>query len=164
MAEYALRKEPLSRSGALIEIHRLLDWEERHGYAIDVTTAEIGEIARRYYSRSVRVLTGSSVTRDAILDELRMGNAVILPAAGRLLGNPYFRSPGPAYHMLVIRGYQPATFFSPERFITNDPGTRRGEEYIYDVDTLLRANHDWTGSGDTIVQGMRAILIVEDGG
>jgi len=37
--------------------------------------------------------------------------------------------------MIVIRGFDPAT----KEFITNDPGTKRGEFYRYDIDLLEKA-------------------------
>jgi hypothetical protein len=41
--------------------------------------------------------------------------------------------------MLIIRG------FNEDKFITNDPGTKRGEAYRYRFGDLLWAVHDWTG-------------------
>ncbi|KKR45570.1 MAG: hypothetical protein UT82_C0026G0013, partial [Parcubacteria group bacterium GW2011_GWB1_40_14] len=93
-------------------------------------------------------------TVDTIKRELAAGNPIIVPAAGRELGNPYFTSPGPLYHMLVIRGYT-----SDDKFITNDPGTRRGEEYTYKFDILMNAIHDWNG-GD-VINGKKVIIVLE---
>ena len=36
-----------------------------------------------------------------IKEFLMAGKLVIVPAAGRQLGNPYYKAPGPVYHMLV---------------------------------------------------------------
>ena len=47
------------------------------------------------------------------------GVPVLLPAAGRLLRNPYFSGQGPLYHMLVVKGYT-----RDGKIITDDPGTR----------------------------------------
>jgi len=46
------------------------------------------------------------------------------------------------------------------RVVTNDPGTRKGEEYQYAPDVLLNAIHDWNGSGDTIEEGRKAMIVV----
>ena len=43
--------------------------------------------------------------------------------------------------MLVIKG-----FTSDGKFITNDPGTRNGADYLYTESTLMSAIHDWTGA------------------
>ncbi len=160
LAEFALRGEPLSKERMAEEIRRMVAWEEGHGYPIDVTIAELAEIARAYFGRSATVYGGKSVTIDTLKDLLAAGHPVIVPAAGQRLGNPYFSGEGPPYHMLVLRGYEEGGFFSGEQFITNDPGTKRGEEYRYDADVLLAAIHDWTGAKETIESGRRAVLVI----
>ena len=91
---------------------------------------------------------------DEIKDELLQGAVVIAPAAGRLLKNPYFRAPGPLYHMIVIRGFDDAD----GSFVTNDPGTRRGNGLRYPATRLFDAIHDWNG-GD-VLHGEKRIMIV----
>lgn len=86
---------------------------------------------------------------------LSLGHPVIVPAAGRLLGNPYFTAPGPPYHALVLVGYDGNTI------ITNDPGTKRGEGYEYDINTLYNAIHDFPGNLDEIEKGRKAMIIVK---
>jgi len=71
-----------------------------------------------------------------------------------MLGNPYFSGEGPWYHMLVI------TWYDHRGFITNDPGTKRGEGYHYDEATLINAIHDWTGVKENIAQGGKSMLII----
>ena len=56
--------------------------------------------------------------------------------------------------MLVIRGY------TAKGFITNDPGTRNGEEYFYTEEVLFNAIHDWNGSPDTIEAGRKVAISV----
>jgi hypothetical protein len=92
------------------------------------------------------------------------GKLVIIPAAGRLLGNPNFSGQGPIYHMLVVRGFDNKT----GEFITNDPGTRKGEGYRYKYSVLINAIHDWShklsvdGMTDQeIASTIKAIVIVE---
>jgi len=62
------------------------------------------------------------------------------------LNNPNFKQPGPIYHMLVIKGY------NSWEFITNDPGTRKGNSFKYPYSTLINAVHDW--NHDLAVGGM----------
>lgn len=81
---------------------------------------------------------------------LDRGFPVIVPAYGKALKNPNFKNGGPLYHMLVIKGYDGA------RIITNDPGTRNGENYVYDEKLLWNAIHDWNG-GD--VPNGRKVMI-----
>ena len=55
--------------------------------------------------------------------------------------------------MLVIKGYT-----KDGRFITNDPGTRRGANYLYDPNIVLNAIHYWNG-GD-VKNGKKAVIVV----
>ncbi|MFA6436560.1 MAG: hypothetical protein WCW30_05520, partial [Candidatus Gracilibacteria bacterium] len=84
---------------------------------------------------------------------------IVAPFAGRYLGNPYFTGKGPIYHSLVIRGYDET------HFITNDVGTRHGENFIYEYDVLLNALHDWHDSAsyedDGILRGAKRVMVVK---
>jgi hypothetical protein len=84
---------------------------------------------------------------------LSQGKLVIVPAAGRQLGNPYFRRPGPPYHMLVLRGYTKDGYV-----ITNDPGTKHGKNFVYRFDVLLHAIHDWNGG--EVESGAKVVVVV----
>lgn len=119
----------------------------------DTTAAESAEVFRMLYGFK-HVSTRTIGSADEIKKELDQGNLVIIPAAGRLLGNPYFVLPGPLYHMVVVRGYDDAKGI----FITNDPGTRRGEGLTYLQEKLFNAIHDWNG-GD-VMSGEKNIIIV----
>ena len=79
--------------------------------------------------------------------KIAISNPIIIPAAGRDLHNPFFSGAGPFYHMLVVIGY------SDNGFITNDPGTKQGEQYWYSSDVLLNALHDWIGVKELIATG-----------
>lgn len=115
----------------------LVSWQEARGYKVDLDADEVVEILDQYFNQPANVLTDISVER--IISELDKGNLLIAPAAGRNLGNPYFTAPGPTYHMLVIRGYDNET----GEFITNDPGTRRGDALRYKYSRLLDAIAEW---------------------
>ncbi len=78
-------------------------------------------------------------TVEEIKAEIAAGRPVIVPAAGKLLGNPFFSGDGPLYHMFVIKGY------TENAFIVNDPGTRNGESFVYDIDVIMNAMGDWNG-------------------
>jgi len=144
----------LSLEAADQEMKALVAWETEAGYKVDVTVAELSAIAERYYSLTTgRVILNPSI--DDIKREIADGRPVILPAAGRLLGNPNFTGQGPPYHMLVIKGY------TNSEFITNDPGTRQGESYRYSHQTIMEAMHDWHGSTSNILQGKKAILVFD---
>ncbi|MFH1046947.1 MAG: C39 family peptidase [Patescibacteria group bacterium] len=122
---------------------------ETLGYHLDTTADETVQMLREHFE-----IAGATVVEidsiDDIRERLNAGHPVIVPAYGKALGNPNFRNGGPLYHMLVIKGY------TATHFITNDPGTRRGADYIYDFDTLFSAIHDWNG-GD--VPNGRKVMI-----
>ncbi len=90
---------------------------------------------------------------DDIRRKLAAGHPVAVPTDGRALMNPNFRRGGPLYHMVVVKGY------IGDKFITNDPGTRKGADYIYTQETLMSAAADWIG-GD--VDRNRKVMIVAD--
>ncbi len=121
----------------------LVAWEEANGYSVDTTAEQTAAIARDRFGLTARVSADVGVA--GIRAELERGNLVIVPAAGRRLGNTNYTRPGPLYHMLVIRGHDPAR----DEFITNDPGTRKGENYRYRTKVLLDAVHDWPKPGKT---------------
>lgn len=136
------------------EIYKIVEWEKTNlGKYLDTNAEETAKILTEKYGRKVRMST--IVTVNAIKKEIANDHLVIVPAAGRQLPNPYFRQPGPAYHMLVIVGY------NDKEFITNDPGTRRGEGFRYKHADLLNAVHDWTGDKATITSGRKVMIVVE---
>lgn len=119
------------------EILNLVKWEKENGYKIDLTAQEVAQIMKDYFGLKAEVI--KEVTTERIKKELFGNKLIIVPAAGRKLGNPYFRQPGPIYHMLVIRGYDERK----KEFITNDPGTKRGEGFRYKYQKLIPAIHNW---------------------
>lgn len=139
------------------EILELVAWETQNGYGQDVTVSELATIAQQFYGLSTEVIEGADVTIDRIKRELAAGNPVILPVAGREIGNPYFSGEGPWYHMLVVTGYD------SKNFITNDVGTRHGEDYEYRYNVLFSAIHDWTGVKEETRNGPKRMLIVKKG-
>ena len=125
--------------------------EQRFGYYEDASAEEVAIILREYYNISAVDLLIDPTTED-IRRALSQRRAVIVPAAGRLLQNPHFRQPGPLYHMLVIKG-----FTANGMFITNDPGTRYGADYLYDEKVIMNALGDWNGSD---VDTSRKVIII----
>ncbi|OGY45459.1 MAG: hypothetical protein A2744_02110 [Candidatus Buchananbacteria bacterium RIFCSPHIGHO2_01_FULL_44_11] len=119
----------------------LVEWENDNDYEVDLTAAETSEILSQYFGLKSELIY--DVTAERIKKELAQGKLIIVPAAGRQLGNPYFQTPGPIYHMLVITGYD------QDEFITNDPGTKRGEGFKYKFQTLLGAVADWDHTLDS---------------
>ncbi len=136
------------------QILAIVDWEKKtFGYYEDTTAEETARMASEYFGQqAVEVLP--LVSMDEVKAEVAKGYLVLLPAAGRLLGNPYFSGQGPVYHMLVVKGYT-----KDGKIITNDPGTRRGADYLYDPRTLFNAVHDW--NAQDITQGAKVMIVIE---
>ncbi len=133
------------------EILKLIQWEKKNrGFYEDTTASEVVSILQDYYSLQARV---EKYDAEKIKQFLSKKQLVLLPAAGRKLGNPYFQRPGPLYHMLVIKGYQ------DNEFITNDPGTKRGENWRYKESVLASAVHDWNNG--EVDKGEPVMIIVE---
>ncbi|MBM3255988.1 MAG: metal-dependent hydrolase [Candidatus Moranbacteria bacterium] len=96
-------------------------------------------------------------TTSYIQKELLKGNDIIMPLAGREINNPNFKRPGPLYHMLVVSGYNQ----KKEVFITQDPGTRKGKNYEYKFNVLIKALHDFPGKKEEIKKGLPKILVIK---
>lgn len=108
----------------------------------------------KYDKAEVKKITAA----DDIIKEIEAGHAVIVPANGRKLGNPYFTPPGPERHMVVIKGYDE----QKREFITNDTGTKRGEGYRYKKDIFFSAIRDYsTGYHEPIIKEEKAMIIIK---
>lgn len=133
-------------------IIKLVQDNEDLGFTIDDTAAQVVTLIESQDAPiEAELLKNPSV--DDIKEVLNEGGLVIVPAAGRQLKNPYFQTPGPIYHMLVVRGYTDDGYV-----ITNDPGTKRGEQFVYKWETLMNAIHDWNG-GD-VENGAKVVVVV----
>jgi len=136
------------------EIQDLVAYETAHGYGTSVTMEQLKQIAKDYYRMgNSRVLENPTI--NDLKNEVNLGNPVIVPAAGRELKNPNFKSPGPVYHNLVIKGYDSEAGV----FITNDPGTRNGENYKYVYSVLMNAMHNWDATN--IDNGAKEVLVFD---
>ena len=144
--------EPLDATTMNAEILKLVDWENKtFGYYKDTNGAEIQRIVLEYFGH-LHVELHYNPTIEEIKRQVAAGRPVIVPAAGRLLGNPNFHVPGPVYHALVIKGY------TKTKIITNDPGTRNGHDYLYDPDVLMHALHEW--NAQDITKGRPVMIVV----
>jgi hypothetical protein len=142
-----------------------VDWQmKKFGYYEHTTAAETALMIKELYGyKKVEVEYG--VDTDDIAAHVRAGRPVIVPLAGRLLNNQFYTSPGPVYHMLVVKGIA-----QNGDIITNDVGTRHGKNLTYSPSVFLNAMHDvpeggsaWPAGVDPAVYiqaGRRAIIVV----
>ena len=124
------------------------------GHHQDTALRETAKLFTRYYGYE-RIRLAYDIAPEDITRALSRGNLVIVPAAGRILANPYYLSP-PPYHMIVLVGYDEVA----REFIANDPGTKRGESWRYPYAALWEAIHDWTGSEATLLEGRKGMIVV----
>lgn len=145
--------QKISQDEAELAIQNLVKWEKENLGFFESTNAEENvRILKEYFGLSgARAVY--DITVEDIKKELAAGRPMIVPAAGRLLPNPYYRRPGPLYHMLLIKGYT-----KDGRFITNDPGTKRGKDFTFKFGDLYNAIHDWVPGGD-ILTGRKTMIV-----
>lgn len=136
------------------EILSMVAWQDTNwGGHHDLTAQETSDLLAEYYNHKYRGEVVYDFDWQGVKEALTLGYPVIVPTAGRQLGNPNYTPPGPLYHMLVIRG------FDANYVYTNDVGTRKGENYKYTYDTMLNGIHDWN-DGD-VNNGGKAMIVVK---
>ena len=158
MAMHWVRDKALSAVQAEQEIIAISEFEkEQYGDFHDTSAEDTLKVMKAYFKYENAFVKYDIGIAD-IKAELARGNAVIVPLDGRKVGNPYYTPPGPPKHKLVIRGYDDAA----QEFITNDPGTKRGEGYRYNYDVLENALVDYpTGINEPIIEMRTAMIVVQ---
>ncbi|MDX9913211.1 MAG: C39 family peptidase [Candidatus Moranbacteria bacterium] len=151
-----LKNGTLDKNSGEKEIQKIIDFQiEKYGDYKDTSAKETVKLARDFYGLdNLKVVY--DFTQEDIKKYLSKGNPIIVPAAGRALGNPNFTAPGPLYHNLILTG-----FTQDDLVITNDPGTRKGENYTYKLSVLYEAIHDFDGNKEEIAKGRKAMIVVE---
>ena len=123
----------------------------------DTSAADTGTRLLSGYFQYDKWEVKKDITIKEIISYLEKGKVVIVPTDGRLLKNPYFTAPGPERHMVLIKGYN----YQTKRFITNDPGTKRGENYQYSEKVLYSAIVDYpTGYHEKILKIKKNAIII----
>jgi uncharacterized protein YvpB len=152
MLHYYLENMELDEESANKEILDLVTWQNsKFGDYKDTTVFETANIIKEYWGYTTEVIENPSI--DDIKYQIAKGNPVIAPFYGKALDNPFYSGEGPLYHMMVIKGY------TNDKFITNDPGTKKGKDFIYDYETIMSAMHDWN-DGD-VENGEARIIVVQ---
>src|SRR3990167_8417242 len=119
------------------EIIKMVDWEEREmGWDKSIEIEKVEELMEYYFGQA-KFLIVENPTVEQIKNYVAEGRPVLMVADGKVLPNPHFRNGGPEYHALIIRGY------TEDSFITNDPGTQFGENFVYQYNDLMNAIRDW---------------------
>lgn len=129
------------------EILKMVDWENEHlGFYKNTTAEETAQLIKGYFGyKKVEVVY--DISPGDIKTELIAGRPIIIPIVGRMVDNPFYRQPGPAYHMLVVKGMT-----KDGKIITNDVGTKRGHNYVYDGNIFYDSIHDAPVGGEKMTE------------
>jgi len=135
-------KKTMTKDEANQEILTMIEWEKENlGGHHDLYADDFKDFAMKFYNlKEDQIKIMKNATIKDIKKEISNGKPVIVPITGEVLKNPYY--PYPGYHMLLVKGY------TQDKIITNDNGTRRGEDYSYNTDTFENAMKD---AGQTII-------------
>lgn len=154
-------KKTLSKEEARKEIINISDFEQKkYGEYRDISLKDVRNwILLDYFQlepEQVRIV--GKVTIKSLKKEIKDGHIILAPTDGRALKNPYFTAPGPERHMVVIKGYDEAK----KEFITNDPGTKRGNGYRYKEEILFKAIRAYpTGYHLPIKESRKEVIVIE---
>jgi hypothetical protein len=130
--------------------------KEAYGTHEDTSAADtVDRIFKGYFGFDGAELR-EGVGADEIMATVTAGNVAVVPVNGRLLPNPWFAPPGPMRHMLVVTGYDAET----DEFITNEPGTRRGEGFRYPREAMQAALMDYASGYHAPIIEVRTAMIV----
>ena len=134
------------------DVQKLVDWQiENYGQYEHTNIDQTAEMLEQVFKfSSFQIIENPSI--NDLKQELAQGHTIVAPFAGRQLGNPFYSGEGPLYHMMVIKGYD------EENFITNDVGTKRGENFIYPYQTIMSAMHEW--HDDNINLGTKKVIVL----
>ena len=158
MAVYWARGKDLSLKEAEEKIIEISEYEEeKYGEFYDTSAEDtLKRILEDYFEYSNAELF-YDISIEDIKREIALGNIVVVPVNGQKLKNPFYTSPGPERHMLVVSGYDTTS----GEFITNDSGTRRGENFRYKETILAGAMRDYkTGFKEPIGEVIRTAMII----
>jgi hypothetical protein len=157
MASHWLTGQSLTAEYSLEQITTIADWQlEHYGDFHDSSAADSAKIFVEYFGHNQPDIV-YDITPADIRVQLALGNLVIAPVNGIVLDNPYFTPPGPGQHMVVITGYDDRT----GEFITNDPGTKRGENLRYTYENFGAALRDYaTGHGEPLLDNRTAMIVI----
>jgi len=153
-----IEKTTVGKKKVRNEIATMADWEKKkYGSYRDTSALDTAKrLLTAYYGYRNWELKLDVKTDDLIV-ALKAGKIIIVPTDGRALKNPNFTGLGPDRHMVLIKGYNE----DKKTFITNDPGTRKGENYEYSLAILYGAIRDYpTGNHLAIKETKKNAIFV----
>lgn len=137
MLDYYYQNKNLPSKEEVSDILKeMVAWQEKNwGGHENLPVARLAEYIKATFNYETEII--ENLTAEKLKYYLNIGKPIIIPANGKILANPNFKNGGPEYHMLVVKGYV------DDKFITNDPGTRLGADFVYTAENLLESIADW---------------------
>jgi len=130
-------KHKITKSYAVSEINRMIDWETENNWAYSISAKNVTTLLNNELENKNEFEMVENPTIEQIKYSISNGNPVLGLFYGKELENPNFNNGGPDYHTLIIKGY------TETQFITNDPGTKNGKNFLYSYENIMNALHDW---------------------
>jgi hypothetical protein len=156
MAWLWINNDTMTKNEAEREIIAISNFElEQYGNYHDTSAEDTVRFFKDYYGYDKAQVVHDPSIED-IKDQLRAGKIVLVPANGQRLDNPNFRGGGPVTHMVVIKGFDE----SKKQFITNDPGTRLGEGFVYSYSNLYGSMVNYPTGNHLSQEGRGKAMIV----
>ncbi len=156
MAWLWINNDTMTKNEAEQAIIATAEYElKQYGNYHDTSAEDTAKLMREYYGHT-KLEVKTNPTIDDIKSALSNGKVVLVPANGKRLNNPNFTNGGPETHFLVIKGFDEPK----KQFITNDPGTRLGEGYVYDYQTLYDAMVNYPTGHHLSQEGRPKAMIV----
>lgn len=147
MVDHFYAGQALDKIKATEKINRILRIKNNtYGWSLDENAEKMKKIIDNFLPWEARIVKNPSI--EQIKTEIDNNRPVIALTHGKYLYNPNFRHGGPDYHTVVISGYDDEA----KEFITQEPGTHKGQDYKYSYETMMNAIHDFlpgnTKNGD----------------
>jgi hypothetical protein len=158
MAWLWINNQTTTPSVAEKTIDDMSDFElAKYGNYHDFDAEDTAKLMQDYYHYT-KLNVVINPTLDQMKNELSQDHVILIPTNGQKLNNPHYKQPGPTTHMLVVKGFDN----SKQQFITNDPGTRYGEGYTYNFQTVYNAMVDYpSGIHESQVGRPKAMIVIE---
>jgi len=120
------------------EILKIINLKNKNfGWSLDENSEKIVQLINEFLPWEAKIAHNPSL--EQLKTEIDNNRPVILPAHGKYLYNPHFANGGPDYHTIVLSGYDD----EKQEFITQEPGTRYGQDFRYKYTTIMNAMHDF---------------------
>lgn len=143
---------------AVKEIINISDYSLKTlGHFHDISNEDTLRLLREYFKFNNAYLE-KEVNLETIKTKLVNEKIIIVAVNGDKLNNPYYQIPKPANHKIIIIGYDE----TKKEFVTNDPGTSKGEKFNYKYGQLLEAVTDYpTGYKESFETAKKSMIVVE---